>query len=170
MGKRSDFTRRPHDRYFTPMKAVEPIASFLRDVKTFVEPCCGDGRLIHHVEAYGPRCVWRSDIDPRHDLFAPCVDALELELPTVDAIITNPPWTRALLHPMILRFMTHAPTWLLFDADWSHNRQAAPFLPQCSHIVSVGRVKWFDDSSGKDNAAWYRFDSGHQGGPHFYGR
>ena len=38
--------------------------------------------------------------------------------------------------------MRLAPTWLLFDADWAHTKQAAPYLRHCSHIVSVGRVHW----------------------------
>jgi hypothetical protein len=52
------------------------------------------------------------------------------------------------------------PTWLLFDADWMHTRQSAPFMPHLRKIVSVGRVKWIPDSpfTGKDNCCWYLFD------------
>jgi len=53
------------------------------------------------------------------------------------------------------------PTWLLFDADWAHTKQAIPYLEMCLKIVAVGRVKWIEGSEGpgKDNAAWYLFDA-----------
>jgi hypothetical protein len=72
---------------------------------------------------------------------------------------------------MILHFQKIAPTWLLFDADWAHTKQSAPYLPQCSHIVSIGRLKWIEGSkfTGKDNCAWYRFHAQHYEGPRFYG-
>lgn len=80
-----------------------------------------------------------------------------------DYIITNPPWSRnrdgtGILHDMIEHFRVNAPTWLLFDADWMHTGQAAPFLRYCQQIVSVGRVSWMENGvSGVDNCAWYLF-------------
>jgi len=46
----------------------------------------------------------------------------------------------------------------LNDADWIHTKQSIPFMPRLRKIVSVGRVKWFDKTAGKDNACWYLFD------------
>lgn len=79
----------------------------------------------------------------------------------VDFFITNPPWSRDVLHPMIMHLSAILPTWLLFDADWMHTKQAARYLPYCKQIVSVGRVKWIPDSphTGKDNCAWYLFET-----------
>ncbi len=93
-----------------------------------------------------------------------------LELYPIDAIISNTPWERDILHPMIRRFMTIAPTWLLFEADWAFTRQANEFMANCSHIVAVGRAKWVpgSDHSVKDNCAWYRFHAQHVEGPRFY--
>lgn len=165
MGKRSDFVRRPMDSYATPFKAVLPLMSHLRGIETFAAPCAGAGDLVRHLEALGLRCVHQSDIQDG-------VNALDLNVVGgADAIIENPPWTREILHPMIRHFQRIAPTWLLFDAGWSHTKQSAPFLPQCSHIVSVGRVKWVADSkyTGKDDAAWYRFHAQHHEGPRFIG-
>ena len=84
-----------------------------------------------------------------------------------DAIITNPPYTRELMHRLIAHFQRIAPTWLLIDYDWSATKQAAPYMPHCSDIVILPRLKWFEDSkdTGKDNHAWYRFDARHSGGP-----
>lgn len=168
MGKRSDFDRRKNDAYHTPAAPVLPLIPHLRGVKTFAEPCAGEGHLVGHLQRFGLVCAYEGDIEAGYD-------ALEYRFEdeaTFDAIITNPPWTREILHPMITRFQSIAPTWLLFDADWIHTRQAVPFIDQCSHIVSVGRVKWIEDSkfTGKDNAAWHRFHAQHVGGPRFFAR
>ena len=87
-------------------------------------------------------------------------------------IITNPPWDREILHPMIEHFSALRPTWLLLDADWIHTKQSAPFMPWLRKIVSVGRVKWIPDSkmTGKDNCAWHLFDQNSEGQTEFVGR
>ncbi|SDG34986.1 hypothetical protein [Pelagibacterium luteolum] len=168
MGKRSNFERRKNDAYQTPFAPVVPLIPHLLGVRTFAEPCAGEGRLVRHLESYDFQCVFQDDIERGFDALT---DSRILEC-RFDAIITNPPWTRELLHPMIERFQSIAPTWLLFDADWVHTKQSAPFLDQCSHIVSVGRVKWIEGSAhtGKDNAAWHRFHAQHTGGPRFFAR
>ena len=77
----------------------------------------------------------------------------------VDMFITNPPWTRELLHPLIDHLSSILPTWLLFDADWIHTKQSSEFIKRCAKIVSIGRVKWIPDSkySGLENCCWYLF-------------
>lgn len=161
MGKRSDFARNPRDFYPTPPEAVIPLLPHLPRAFTFAEPCAGDGALVDALRVYGGRCVYAADIEPRANYIiqAEAEDVRLLGGPC-DFIITNPPWTREILHNLITAFRTHRPTWLLFDADWIHTKQAEPFLPYCHKIVSVGRVKWIKDSphTGKDNAAWYLFD------------
>ncbi len=64
------------------------------------------------------------------------------------------------------------PTWLLFDADWMHTKQSAPYMIYCKKVVSVGRVKWIEGSKsvGKDNCCWYLFDVGQEYPTEFYGR
>lgn len=168
MGRRSDFPRRPHDAYqTTDPKAVAALLPYLHcdAIRTFAEPCCGEGHLTRALQDLGLYCVLASDIKDGTDA---------LSLPNfngADSVITNPPWTRELLHPLIVHFMQHAPVvWLLFDSDWAYNVQAAPFLEYCTDIVAVGRLKWFNGTAGKDNASWYRFDKNHRGGPKFHGR
>ena len=167
MGKRSDFERRKNDAYQTPPSAVKPLLQHLVGIDRFSEPCVGEGKLKSALEGCGFYCAHSGDIEAGFDAVTQMCNVEK----TFDAIITNPPWTRSILHQMILVFQRIAPTWLLFDADWAHTKQAVPYLDQCSHIVSVGRVKWIDDSphTGKDNAAWYRFHAQHTGGPRFYG-
>lgn len=159
MGKRSEFQRRKNDKYRTPFDAVAALVPHLDGV-TFAEPCAGDGRLVRHLTAHGLVCVHMSDIEP-DDLMMMQADALTVDMGEPDEVITNPPWSRPILHQMIMRFVQVAPTWLLFDADWAHTKQARPYMRLCSDIVPIGRVKWIENSkhSGKDNAAWYRFQS-----------
>ena len=161
MGKRSNFEREELDFYPTPMAAVRPLLDFIVSGKTFCEPCAGAGDLIRHLESGGLRCVSAFDVKPRHDSIR-CHDASFItkdDLNGADYIITNPPWDRPPLHQIIERCSSIADTWLLFDADWMHTKQASPYLPYCWEIVSVGRVKWIEgsDGAGKDNCCWYLF-------------
>lgn len=181
MGKRSDFARRPHDAYETPASAVPPLLPHLQlaGVKYFAEPCAGRGHLICHLESAGLICLYASElqtglVDPLAGGIVQGVDALTTSArsySSAQAIITNPPWTREILHPLIWHLGAILPTWLLFDADWVHTKQASPLVRHCSHIVAIGRVKWIAGSknSGKDNAAWHRFERGHFSGPQFFG-
>jgi hypothetical protein len=166
MGKRSNFERREADFYPTPRAAVVPLIPYLRGIRTFAEPCAGDGALVQHLESFDLRCVYAGDIRTGQD-------ALELHhYGQIDAIITNPPWSRDLMHRLLAHFQNIRPTWLLLDADWARTKQATPFMPSCSDIVAAGRQKWIEGSqhSGKDNCVWCRFDIRHKAGPVFHGR
>lgn len=172
MGKRSDFDRAPRDFYPTPKEAVLPLLPQLPYGAMFAEPCAGDGALIRHLEAAGMSCSEALDIAPQtKDAYR--ADALDWTPDySTDYIITNPPWDRKVLHVMIAHFSAQRPTWLLFDADWMHTRQAAPFMPWLRKVVSVGRVKWIPDSTmtSKYNCAWYLFDQNSEGPAQFIGR
>jgi len=179
MGKRSDFQRKPRDYYPTPLAAVVPLIPHLPSSFTYAEPCAGDGRLIQHISKLlpGSECTFASDIELRDsDEDIEEIDAFDItddHLHHSDLIITNPPWDRKLLHPMIEHFSNLRPTWLLFDADWVHTVQSSELVKtRLRKIVSIGRVKWIENSagSGKDNAAWYLFDAIKGGPTEFFGR
>ena len=163
MGRRSNFPRIDKDAYDTPPEAVLPLLPYLSPGTRFIEPCGGKGALTAALEAHGHQCVYSCDIAPR----APGIvkrDALDLvgsDVLAADMIITNPPWTRKLLHPLIDHFRQLGPTWLLFDANWAFTQQAAPFMQFCNLFVTVGRVRWIQGTSmtGKDDAAWFSFDA-----------
>jgi hypothetical protein len=72
MGKRSNFERRERDFYATPAAAVPPLIPHLRlhAVRTFAEPCCGDGALVNYLEGFGLRCVYAGDIASGDDALA----------------------------------------------------------------------------------------------------
>ena len=174
MGKRSNFERKPRDFYPTPFEAVEPLIEHLPRKFTFCEPCAGNGALVSHLEWHGGTCMWASDIEPQlegiHEMR--CSDLEESHCLESEFIITNPPWSRNMLHPMIDHFPELRPTWLLFDADWMHTKQSAYYTEHLHKIVSVGRIKWFGNMTGKDNCAWYLFDMSAKPrkGTIFYGR
>ena len=173
MGKRSEFERRKNDLYetFDP-RAVVALLPYLRPQTKFIEPCAGKGALVDQLVSAGHRCLQASDIEPGRDDIRQA-NAMTVEW-SPEAFITNPPWTRSLLHPLIVHLSNQAPTWLLFDADWMHTKQAVPYLDRLVRIVSVGRLKWIPGSKmdGKDNCAWYLFNRLY-GGPYatiFHGR
>jgi hypothetical protein len=115
----------------------------------------------------GGVCCWRSDIQPN----GPGIlarDALALKAREVNGaklIITNPPRSRAILHPLIEHFSDIALTWLLLDAGWAYTRQSEPFQSRLRHIVAMGRLRWVEGSpfTGKDDAVWYLFDRSRPG-------
>jgi hypothetical protein len=173
VGKRSNFARKERDFYPTPVAAVEPLIPHLPERFTYIEPCCGDGALVRalssfegvaHGGRFCPMLEYASDIAPNGDMDARTLDAFEIEdaAPGVDLFVTNCPWDRPVLHRLILHLSEIRPTWLLFDADWMHTKQASQYMEYCRKIVSVGRVKWIPDSphTGKDNVCWYFFDAG----------
>ena len=171
MGKRSNFQRVPRDFYVTPQEAVVPLLSHLPRKTRFVEPCAGDGALVRHLEAAGHVCIGAYDIEPR----GPGIvkkDALKLVEASGGMYITNPPWSRDVLHPLIDHLRVQKPTWMLLDADWMHTKQASPYLDYCNEIVSVGRVRWIEGSkmTGKDNCCWYLFLARAPIATAFYGR
>lgn len=174
MGKRSSFQRIERDYYRTwDPRAVPPLLPHLEPGTRFIEPCAGDGTLLDQLTAAGHVCVDAWDIEPqRADILK--VDALGLKIQGDERpkFITNPPWRRDFLHPLIAHLSDQAPTWLLFDADWKYTRQAIPFKSRLRRIVAVGRLKWIEGSphDAKDNCAWYLFDRPDDVPAEFYGR
>lgn len=172
MGKRSNFKRIPRDFYPTPFAAVPPLIPHLRGVCTFAEPCAGDGALIRHLESFKLRCVSAGDIATGQD----ALDLTTADINGADTIITNPPFSREsqpLLHRLMAHFLRIASTaWLLLPADFASNLWFAPFVPKCSDIVSIGRVRWIEGTtmSSYENFAWYRFGIHHTAGPIFHAR
>ncbi len=171
MSKRSHkkFNRIPHDNYQTPREAVEPLWPFISRTKgvfLYYEPCASKGALIKAIDSIvDAKCVGSSDREKDARTYKYITEA--------EYFVTNPPWSRELLHPIIENLRNQLPTWLLFDSDWAHTKQAIPYLRYCHKIVAVGRIKWIPGSqyTGKDNVCWYLFDKWpNQGYVKFYGK
>lgn len=154
MGKRSQFDRVEKDYYPTiDSRAWSALKPHLPNEFTYAEPCYGEGHLVGMIGS--DNCWYAGDISTGQDAFELDRDQL-LEC---DYFITNPPWSRNILHPMIDHFRNLKPTWLLFDADWAHTLQSSEYMKYCQKVVSVGRLIWIEGTktSGKDNCAWYLF-------------
>lgn len=174
MSKRSSFARRPRDLYDTPREAVLPLLPHLMPETHFVEPCAGNGKLVSHLEEHGHVCVQMGDIEPLAENVK-ALDATTKRWPMLGGVtaITNPPWSRDILHPLIVNLSDQMPTWLLFDAAWAYTTQAREYLPRLRRVVTVGRVKWIPGTTmtGKDDSCWYCF--GHPmpfNQPQFFGK
>jgi hypothetical protein len=154
MSKRAaTFERLKNDTYDTPAEAVAPLLPHLKPRTRYIEPCSGRGCLVQHLSAAGHILVKAYDLP---------VDATShrYDVKGVDCAITNPPWSRPVLHAIIGNLSWQLPTWLLVDWDWIATMQATPYLNQLRHVVVIGRVKWIEhsESTGKDNCCWCLFD------------
>jgi hypothetical protein len=170
------YEKRPRDFYPTPLKAVTPLVGHLPDAFTFCEPCAGAGDLVRHLEGLfeGCACFLPIDIEPQID-WVTTADANSLTseaLEYCDFIITNPPFTNSILSPLMDKWIELKPTVLLLPADFAHNIRFSRYLDVCEKIVSVGRVKWFEETkmSSVENFSWYFFNKNKTEQTKFYGR
>ncbi len=173
------YPSKPNDFWPTiDLRAIPPLLPHLPKACLYAEPCAGGGHLIDLLDPHGPICAWASDLAPQSATIMPC-DIFSItadDLRHVDCIITNPPWSRKLLHPIIRHLLTLGkPAWLLFDAAWAFTQQASEHLAHCTHIAAIGRLRWIPDSSfdPPTDYAWYCFDGAptaatHQGSPRFF--
>ena len=164
------FERKARDFYATPEAAVLPLLPHLYPYVSFDEPCAGDAALVEIIEATGILCSYMSDIEPQIPQIEK-KDVFDIKNCTGGMFITNPPWDRRILHPLIVHLSNMAPTWLLFDADWMHTKQSAQFMDRCRKIISVGRVSWIGNGTVDfDNCCWYLFDRPTDKLTEFHGR
>jgi hypothetical protein len=145
---------------------VQPLIPYLNGVRRFAEPCCGDRRLVRHLESFGLVCVYAGDIADGQDALA------REDYGAIDGIITNPPHTHEVLAKLLPHFIRIAPTWLLLPMDFASNARDAVFLAASTDVVPFGRVQWIDGTKdvSKDNFGWFRFQQDHRNGPRIHPR
>jgi len=158
MGKRSDFERIPKDFYPTwdPNAIPKTFTDLIRG-KRYAEPCCGEGDLVDLLTEFAV-CRWESDIvDRGAGILYDGLCLTKENLKGCDLIITNPPYKRDILLPLIDHFTSLKPTWLLLPADFMHNKYFSPYMRTCEIVVSIGRLKWIRDSkhTSTENYCWY---------------
>lgn len=162
MGKRDGgaYERSPRDLYETvDPRAVAALLPHLKLGTPFVEPCAGAGALSDQLVAAGMACKGLTDIHPLRDDIGQG-DALGLTFE--HTIITNPPFTRTLMHALMWHFAVQQPTWLLVEADWLMTQQASEIMrTHGADVVAIGRLRWFREgdprdkgNDPKDNFVW----------------
>ena len=151
----------PRDFWPTPMEAVPPLVERLKVTDPnglIIEPCAGDGRLADALTANGLKVRIMSDIEPRRDDVRRG-DASKLPFAPTHLVVTNPPWSRDLLEPILHNMVGKTNAWLLLPLDYLANLWMAPFVPYVNQIVPLGRVSWLNNGKGGyENSAWLRFN------------
>lgn len=181
-------------------RAIPPLLAHVPPGTVFAEPCAGAGDLVQLLEAAGLECDWGLELEPQDEGLRNrwpigVGNALALSAPDLRAMgsratcfISNLPWERSWLHPLIRHLAAILPLWSLHDAAWAYTKQAAEFGPICTDVVAVGRLKWFPDRpppmrefgeseaayrarlkkhrsyDPPDDCAWYRFDAANPAG------
>lgn len=166
MSKRSNFDKVPKDFYPTtdPKVLVKPFLDKIEG-KTYAEPCYGHGDLEGLLLPYA-KLRYKCDVRATN-VACKVQDAMTLtkeQLKDCDLIVTNPPFTRSVLLPMIDHFVSLKPTWLLLPADYMHNAYFGPYMERCTRVVTIGRVCWFQKEGKRvastDNFCWYFWPKG----------
>lgn len=153
--KRSDFyptiDRRAIPALIAAMLAVGDISA--GQAASYAEPCAGQGDLIQLLQQEAPQlqCAFGLEYDWQDEglhnrwpiAHGNALTLIERDLAGVDLIITNPPWKREALHPLILHLASLRPTWLLYDGSWAFTKQAAPFKRILTDVAAVGRLRFF---------------------------
>jgi hypothetical protein len=153
--RRPGLEPRDRDDWPTPWLAVAPLLKVLEPRTKFVEPCCGAGELIGHLENAGHRCAASYDLP---------VDARTASYPigSDELFITNLPFRRRFEpNRIIANLSEQRPLWALMYSDWLFTSQATPHLSRLRAIVVIGRVQWIPGSpysGGMENSCWLLFD------------
>lgn len=170
--RRNNFPKRKSDKYTTwNSKAYPRLLELLPPGTRFAEPCAGDGDMVQHLEDAGHICTYAGDIETGQD-------ALEWwdDEHVSDMIITNPPYTWAILNQLLAHFYKQRPTWCLLPLEFLANQQSAHHMHRCALVVPIPRLKWIKDSrdTGTADHSWFYFpcDQPQPGGgpivrPHF---
>lgn len=163
----------------TPYAGVPALMQHLPKVFTYCEPCVGRGDLIKHMSHFRKGAILTQAYDTH-----PLIDDVRL-LDTryltaddttspihgeADFIITNPPWIKEMMEPMLLRWPQLKPTWVLVNATFLHTLWGARIMPYCHKIVSIGRIQWIPGSKGTGlvDACWLLLDKPRGKQPDFY--
>jgi hypothetical protein len=179
MAKRGEkFERSPRDLYETvDPRAVAALLPYVDRALPFVEPCAGAGALVDGLLAAGLVCWGALDIEPLRDGIA-MLDARAVRLNAGEQVITNPPFTRPLMHAIMWHCAAQVPSWFLVEADWLITQQAGEILRKHgAEVVAVGRLRWFREGDPRDkgndpmdNFVWVKLVPDPYGGIIFWPR
>lgn len=179
MAKSSPFPNAPRDLYQTQACGVAPLIGQLtrHGHMRVVDPCAGAGNIAFYLAAlraltpHDVEAVGQYDVRP----LAPHIEQMDARhmssshVAGADAFVTNPPWSRRLLDPLMAHLYGLAPTWLLLPLDHAANAWFAPHMEHCLEVHPTPRLRWFEPTVGHDdvytrNTAWFLFDAEAEGG------
>lgn len=164
MSKRSNFEKIPKEFYpTTDKKVLKETFLELIEGKTYAEPCWGEGDLEDLLRGEAT-CGWRSDIRDTSPVSKQMsgLDVTPYDVRDCDLIVTNPPFSKGVLLPLLDHFITLKPTWLLLPAGYMNNVYFGPYMKKCSKVISIGRVCWFPVGGKRvastDDFCWYYWE------------
>src|SRR5919112_788045 len=161
------YERQEQNFYPTPAWPTEALLRRVRLPKGIWEPCCGNGAMAQVLEAHG-HCVVATDLVDRGYGEAGRDFLAETHLPEgVTAIVTNPPYGRALYkfidHALELTRPVGGMVAMLVNIQWLTGAANSTRLRHPAYealVVLTNRIVWFpdDDSrrrkSPQENHCW----------------
>ena len=175
--RKSGYERKERDLYHTPEWVTKCLLDHIPiHVGKVWEPAAGDG---HMAEVLKERFdVWQSDIYPTQNLDA-VADFLVSKLPeSFSAIITNPPYDKALNFIELALRLTEPRNGfvaMLLRSDYDHAKTRRHLFEDCpsfsKKIILRKRIAWVVEDNGKPksspsfNHCWMIWDHQHKGPP-----
>jgi hypothetical protein len=162
----SGYERKERDLYETPEWVTHALLPHLPHyIKHVWEPAAGGGKMVNALRGAGYE-VRASDISAGEDFLKLIV------APTVDAIITNPPYETATSFIVkAVRLLPDGLVAMLLRTDFDHASSRSQLFAFCpifsKKVVLTKRIRWFEDSKGSPsfNHAWFIWDRAHKGPP-----
>ena len=163
--RESGYERIERDCYETPEWVTRALLPHLGNIKSVWEPAAGSGKMARALEAAGLQVI-STDISTGQDF-------LLAGRQSVNAIVTNPPYTSAALFiEHGLRLMSDVgKVAMLLRTDFDHAQTRRHLFADCPafarKVVLTKRIRWFEKSTGSPsfNHAWYIWDWRHHGKP-----
>lgn len=168
----SGYQRIEGDAYFTPSWVTKALLSRIRFRRSYVwEPACGRGDMAKAIEEDGYR-VHATDLHDRGYGRAG-EDFLAKTAPSLDPIVTNPPYALAeafVRHALHLTAPFKAEVAMLLRNEWDSARTRRDLFEHPAFhqkLVLTKRPRWVEDdrASPRHNFSWFIWDHARAAGP-----
>lgn len=171
----SGYDRKENDNYETPAWVTEALLPHLRTITRVWEPAAGSGKIVETLKRNGLDVV-STDLIEGADFCKtyPLFTDDELDLKSVNAIITNPPYGLAqafIEHAIKLMKPNNGLVAMLLRTDYDHAKTRQHLFSGCSifakKLVLTKRIVWFErpGAAPSFNHAWFMWDWLHEGPP-----
>ena len=160
------YERVPLDFYATPPEATRVLLDHIRFRAQVVDPCKGDGAILKVLRKAGYQAKG-SDIKIGYDFLN------DKWLWPGSDIVTNPPFGPG--GRTAVRFIERAlevtgrRTAMLLPADFDSGKTRVRVFRDCHQfamkIILLNRIRWFNNTPGAGNSAWYLWDRNYRSTP-----